>query len=91
MAAVVALNVAMVAAAATVTETVTVSVAFVLVNVTSAPPAGATLVRVTVHVLEEFRPKLVGLHASEDTSADAVRPTVAFAELLLYVAVTVAL
>jgi hypothetical protein len=83
MAVVVALKVAVDADAATVTDAGTVSVAFVLVSVTSAPPAGATLVRVTVHVLEEFRPRLVGLHASEDTSAGAVRPTVAFAELLL--------
>jgi hypothetical protein len=91
MTAVVALNVAAVAAAATVTDAGTVSVAFVFVSVTSAPPAGATLVRVTVQVLEEFRPRLVGLHASDDTSAGAVRPTVAFAELLLYVAVMVEL
>jgi hypothetical protein len=91
MAVVVALNVAVVAAAVTVTDAGTVSVALVFVRMTNAPPVGATLVRVTVHVLEELRPRLVGLHASEDTSTDAVRPTVAFAELLLYVAVTVAL
>jgi hypothetical protein len=91
MAAVVALNVAVVAAAVTVTDAGTVSVAFVLVSVTNAPPAGAALVSVTVHVLEELRPKLVGLHASEDTSTEADRLTVVFAEVLLYVAVTVAL
>jgi hypothetical protein len=91
MAVVVALNIAVDAAAATVTEVGTASVALVFVSGTNAPPAGATLVNVTVQVLEEFGPRLAGLHASVDTSAGAVRPTVAFAELLLYVAVTVAL
>jgi hypothetical protein len=91
MAVVVALNVAVDAAAATVTEAGTASVGFVFVSVTSAPPTGATLVSVTVQVLEEFAPRLAGLHTNVDTSAGTVRPTVAFAELLLYVAVTVAL
>jgi hypothetical protein len=90
MAVVDALNVAVVAAAATVTDTGTVRVVLVLVSVTSAPPAGATLVRVTVHVLEEFRPRLAGLHPNDDTRTGATRPIVALAELLLYVAVTVA-
>jgi hypothetical protein len=88
---VVALNVAAVAAAATVTEAGTVSVVLVFVSVTNAPPAGAALVNVTVQVLDAFRPRLVGLHESDDTSTGATRLTVAFAELLLYVAVTVAL
>jgi hypothetical protein len=83
MAAVVALNVTVVAAAATVTDAGTVSVVLVFVSVTNAPPAGATLVSVTVHVLEAFRPRLVGLHASVDTRTGATRPIVAFAELLL--------
>jgi hypothetical protein len=86
-----ALNVAVVAAAATVTDAGTVSVVLVFVSVTNAPPAGATLDKVTVHVLEAFRPKLAGLHDSVDTSTGATRLTVAFAEVLLYVAVTVAL
>jgi len=42
-------------------------------------------------VLEAFCPKLVGLHAREDTSTCAVRLTVALAELPLYVPVIVAL
>jgi hypothetical protein len=83
MAVVVALNVAVVAAAATVTDAGTVSVALVFVSVTNAPPAGATLVNVTVHVLEAFGPRLAGLHASVDTSTEATRLTVVFAELLL--------
>jgi hypothetical protein len=88
---VVALKVAVVAAAATVTDVGTVSVAFVLVSATTVPPVGATCVSVTVQVLEAFCPRLVGLHASDDTKTDAARLIVAFAELLLYVAVTVAL
>ncbi len=88
---VVALNVAVVAAAATVTDVGTVRVAFVFVSATTAPPAGAAWVRVTVQVLEEFCPRLVGLHTKEDTNTGATRLIVAPAELLLYVAVTVAL
>ena len=88
---VVALNVAVVAPAATVTVPGTVSVALVLASATLAPPAGAACVKVTEHALEAFCPRLVGLHASEDTRADATRLTVAFAELPLYVAVMVAL
>jgi len=82
MAPVVALNVAEVEPAATVTEAGTVSTTLVFVSVTSAPPAGATFVSVTVHVLEAFGPKLAG-HASEETSTGATRLTVAFAELEL--------
>jgi hypothetical protein len=88
---VVALKVAVVAAAATVTDVGTVTVVLVLVSVTNAPPAGATLLNVTVQVLEAFGPKFAGLHASVDTRTGATRLIVAFAELPLYVAVTVAL
>jgi hypothetical protein len=87
MAVVVALNVAVDAAAATVTVAGTVSVVLVFVSVTNAPPAGATLVSVTVQVLEAFGPRFAGLHVSVDTSTGATRLTVVFAELLLYVAV----
>jgi hypothetical protein len=83
MAVVVALNVAVVAAAATVTDTGTVSVVLVFANVTDAPPAGATLVTVTVQVLEAFCPRLAGLQDSVDTRTGATRVIVAFAELLL--------
>jgi hypothetical protein len=83
MAVVVALNVAVFAAAVTVTDAGTVSVAFVLVNVTTAPPAGATLVSVTVQVLEAFGPRFAGLHVSVDTSTGAIRLIVVFAEVLL--------
>jgi hypothetical protein len=87
---VVALKVADVRPAVTVTEAGTVSTVLVFVSVTTAPPLGATFVSVTVQVPEAFGPKLAG-HASDDTSTGATRLTVAFAELALYVAVTVAL
>jgi hypothetical protein len=79
---VVALNVAVVAAAATVTDVGTVSVAFVFVSATTAPPVGAACVKVTVHMLEAFGPRLVGLHTSVDTNTGATRLILAFAELL---------
>ena len=44
----------------------------------------------TVHVLEAFCPRLVGLQASEDTVTGGTRVIVALADVLLYVAVTVA-
>jgi hypothetical protein len=80
---VVTLKVAVVAAAATVTEAGTVSAGLLLESVTEAPPAGAALVRVTVHVEEEFWLRLVGLHVSEETRMGATRLMVAFPELLL--------
>jgi len=76
MAPVVALNVAEVDPAATVTEAGTVSTVLVFVSVTTAPPAGATFVSVTVHVPEAFGPKLAG-QASEETSTGATRLRVA--------------
>jgi hypothetical protein len=85
MAVVVALNVAAVAAGFTVTDAGTLSVEFVFDKVTSAPPTGAALVRVTVQVLEAFGPRLAGVQTTDETVtvAGAVRVTVAFAELLL--------
>jgi hypothetical protein len=83
MVVVVALKVAVVAAAATVTDAGTVRVELVLVKVTEAPPVGAAWVRVTVQVLEEFGPRLVGLQASEETSTDATRLMLVLAELPL--------
>ena len=38
---------------------------------------------VTVQVLDEFAPRLVGLHESAETEEGAVKLTVAVAELLL--------
>jgi hypothetical protein len=80
---VVALKLADVAAGATATDAGTARVALVLVRVTLAPPAGAGWVRVTVQVLDEFGPRLVGLQASEETSTGATRLMLALAELLL--------
>ncbi len=63
----------------------------VLASAMLAPPARAALVRLTVQVLEELGPTLVGLHVSEEINTGATRLTVVLAELLLYVAVRVAL
>jgi hypothetical protein len=83
MATVVVLKITQVAAAATVTDAGTVSVELVLVRVTMAPPVGAGCVRLTVQVLEELGPRLVGLQTSEETRTGAARVMVALAELLL--------
>jgi len=78
-----ALNVAEVADAATVTEAGTVSTALELESPTLAPPVGAGWVNVTVQVLDEFCPKLLGLQANEETSTGATRLMLAEAEVLL--------
>jgi hypothetical protein len=83
MAAVVTVKVADVVAAATVTDAGTVRVALEFVRMTLAPPLGAGWVSVTVQVEEELAPMLDGLQASEETSTEPVRFTVALAELLL--------
>jgi hypothetical protein len=80
---VVALKVADVAAAATVTEAGTARVVLEFERVTLAPPVGAAWVRVTVQVLEEFGPRLLGLQDNADTETGAARLTVVFAEVLL--------
>jgi hypothetical protein len=91
MVVVVTLNVAEVAAADTVTDAGAVRVAFVLVSATLAPPVGAAWVRVTVQVLDELGPTLVGLQATPETTTGANRLIAAVCELLPKVAVTVAL
>jgi len=66
----VAENVAVEDAAGTATEAGTESPAvLVLVRVTLAPPGGAALFKVTVQVLEELGPRLIGVQASEESSA----------------------
>jgi hypothetical protein len=67
MAPVVTLKVAVVAAATTMTEAGTVRVELVLETATLAPPLGAGCVSVMVQGLEELGPRLVGLHAREET------------------------
>jgi hypothetical protein len=78
---------------AIVTDGATVSVALEFARVTLAPPVGAAWLRLTVQMLEEFDPTLLGLHDKVDTEtdasadanadADAVRFTVVLAELPL--------
>jgi hypothetical protein len=90
-AAVVTLNVPEVADAAIASEEGTVNAGLVFDRAMLAPPAGPACDRVTVQVLDEFGPRLVGLQVSEDTSTGAPRATVILAELALYAAVIVAL
>ena len=83
MAVVLALKVPEVDPAATVIEVGALKTELVFDSVTVAPPVGATLVKVTVQVLEAFGPRAVGLQAREETRTAAVRLMVALAELLL--------
>jgi hypothetical protein len=87
----VAVNVAEVEPAGTVTKVVVVRRGLLLDTVTVMLPAGAALESVTPQDVPAPDPKLVGLQVSIETSTGATSPTVAFAELALYVAVTVAL
>ena len=80
---VVAVKVAEVAAAATVTDAGTVRVELLLDRLTLAPPLGAACVRITVHVLEEFAPNVLGLQDNADTNTVATRLMLVLAELLL--------
>ncbi len=75
----------------TVTDAGTVSSALLLDSVTLDPPVGAVCVSVTVQVLTALCPRLVGLHETEDTNTGACSEIVAVFELVLNVAVTVAL
>lgn len=78
------LNVADMAPALTVTDAGTFNVALLSDSATTAPPVGADWLRVTVHALEAFEPRLVGLHETAETVTDeATRLTVAAAELPL--------
>ena len=86
----VALKVTEVAPAATVTEVGVVTSALLSDTATTVPPAGATLVRVTVHVLVAPEPRLVGLQASDERATGATRLSVTVCETPLRVAVTVA-
>ena len=79
MAAVVALNAAVLEPAATVTDVGVVSRVLLLDSPTAVPPVGAALVRVTVQVLVALGPRLVGLQATEDRTTGATRLTVALA------------
>ena len=90
IAAVVALNVALVAPEATVTEAGTVSAEVLLESAMLAPPAGAAWFKVTVEALEVFAPKVVGLHASDEICAVATKLIFVVSEAPFRVAVSVA-
>ena len=79
----VALNVFEADPAGTVTELGTVKIGFVFVRLTTAPPVGAVLVRVTVQVLVALGFRLPGLQDSDEINTDAARLTLVLAELLL--------
>ena len=87
----VAVNVAVMAPEVTATETGTVRRVLFDPSVTVEPPVGAICVRVTVHVLVPACPRVVGLHATLETSTGASRLIVAVWELLPSVAAIVAL
>ena len=80
---VVALKVAEVAPAAMMTDAGTVRADLLLDTITVAPPVGAGAERVTVQLLDELGPRLVGLHASDETPPEGTRLTPVVAELLL--------
>jgi hypothetical protein len=77
------LKLADVAAATTVTDAGTVRFELLFDTLTLAPPVGAACVRVTVQVLVEFAPRLLGLQDNADIEIVATRLTVVLAELLL--------
>jgi hypothetical protein len=80
-----------IAPAGTVSEPGIVNMRLLLCNATTAPLGPAADFSVTVQVLDEFCPRLVGLHATPETSTGASRLMVAVLELLPRVAVTIAL
>jgi hypothetical protein len=52
-------------------------------RLTMTPPEGLGLFSVTVQILEEFGPRLLGLQDREETSTGATRLTLVWAELPL--------
>jgi hypothetical protein len=88
----VALNVVEVALAGTITEGAGIgSRLLLLVNPTCAPPFGAALVNVTVHVVAAPEFRVVGLHASDDTITGATSVMAAVCDTPFRLAVKVAL
>jgi hypothetical protein len=87
MDAVVPENVAEMAPPGTMTHAGIVRVELVFDNWIRAPlflaSEGGAWDRVTVHVVEEFGPRLEGLHPRDDTDTDGTRVMVVLAELLL--------
>lgn len=74
-----AVNVPTAAPALTVTEAGAVRLEFEFEIVTTVPPAGAALERVTVQVVEVLGPMLAGLQERADTPRAAIRLTAAVA------------
>jgi hypothetical protein len=79
----VTVNVVDVAFAATVADGGTVRVELVFDRLTSAPPAGAGWVKVTMQVPDEFTARLFGVQATVETDTGATRFTLLLAALLL--------
>ena len=74
------MKVAVVAAAGTVTDAGTMSNPLLLESDTMAPPLGAPIERVTVHVVDVPVFRLAGAHETELTVACAVSDSVALCE-----------
>jgi hypothetical protein len=83
MVVVLALNVPELAPAAICTDAGMVNTVPVLVRFTLAPPAGAALLNVIVHVDVAFAPNDAGLHDTVETVAGVTKLTIVFDELLL--------
>jgi hypothetical protein len=91
MLAAVALKVVVAVPAGTMIEdTGTGRIGLLLDKETAAPPAGATWLRVTVHIALVPEVKLVGVHVNEETVSADTRLIVAAWEAPLRVAVSVA-
>ena len=84
------INIVLVRLAGTVTGLGTLSAPLFDVTVTFVPPAGATLLSVTVQVVVAPETTLVGLHESAVTEAAGTTVTFELAEPPLALAVTVA-
>jgi hypothetical protein len=72
-----------VAAAATVADAGTVRMELLFERLTLAPPVRAGWVRVTVQVLDEFGPIVLGVQDTVETDTDTTRLTAVLAELAL--------
>ena len=87
-----ALNVVITEPAGTVTvDAGTGSRVLLLDSETTVPPAGAALLRVTVHVVPAPVARIVALHDREDRTTGAVKLMVAACEAPFRVTVSVAL
>jgi hypothetical protein len=90
-AAAVAVNATEANPARTVAEEGTVRLVLLLLRVTTVPPAGATALSVTVHVVLWPAPNAIGAQLTDDSCAGAARFRVNVCELPLALAVTTAI